>query len=97
MIKIIIKSINLESLLIYKEFLKKLLQKTNNKFSSINLPIKKKKITLLKSPHVNKKSKEQFQIKTYKFIIIIKENISLQKIKFLLINKPKTIKISIKK
>lgn len=35
----------------------------------INLPNKKKKTTVLKSPHVNKKSREQFEIRYYKRIL----------------------------
>ena len=35
------------------------------KFSIFFLPIKRKRITLLKSPHVNKTAREQFEIKHY--------------------------------
>jgi small subunit ribosomal protein S10 len=38
----------------------------------ISLPTKKKKFTVLKSPHVNKKSREQFMLQTFKHIIVIK-------------------------
>lgn len=34
--------------------------------SSVSLPSSKKKFTLLKSPHIDKKSREQFQLLTYK-------------------------------
>ena len=34
--------------------------------SSISLPSSKKRFTLLKSPHIDKKSREQFQLQTHK-------------------------------
>jgi len=37
----------------------------------IPLPIKKEKFTVLRSPHANKKSREQFQLCTYKRIVDI--------------------------
>ena len=38
----------------------------------INLPSHTKKFTVLQSPHIDKKSREQFQLKIYKQIIQIK-------------------------
>jgi len=66
-------------------------------FKYINLPNKKKRITLLKSPHVNKSAREQFQVTTYKTLILLKDKISLNQLKLIILNKPKTIKIAIKK
>jgi ribosomal protein S10 len=40
----------------------------------IRCPIKKKKLTLQRSPHVNKKSRVQLEIRHYKTIILIKLN-----------------------
>ncbi|MBD3630118.1 MULTISPECIES: 30S ribosomal protein S10 [Cyclobacterium] len=37
----------------------------------IPLPTKKEKFTVLKSPHVNKKAREQFQLCTYKRLVDI--------------------------
>jgi len=37
----------------------------------IPLPTKKEKFTVLRSPHVNKKAREQFQLCTYKRLIDI--------------------------
>ncbi|MBX2846653.1 MAG: 30S ribosomal protein S10 [Saprospiraceae bacterium] len=37
----------------------------------IPLPTEKKKFTVLRSPHVNKKSREQFQLSTYKRLLDI--------------------------
>ena len=44
-----------------------------NVIGPIPLPIKRHKICVLKSPHVNKKSREQFQIKTHKRLLYITE------------------------
>lgn len=46
----------------------KLIAKTINQTSlpAVWLPTKKSRITLLKSPHVNKRAKEHFELKTYK-------------------------------
>ena len=38
--------------------------------SKVNLKKKKKKFTLLKSPHVHKKAREQFELCVYKSVII---------------------------
>jgi len=40
----------------------------------LRLPTKVQKTTVLRSPHVNKKSREQFEIRTYKRLIQIKTN-----------------------
>ena len=49
----------------------------------INMPLNKKKlITVLKSPHVHKKSREQFKYQTYKKKILI-ENSNIIKLLYL--------------
>lgn len=51
-----------------------LVQKTGVKISGpVPLPTKKEVYTVLRSPHVNKKSREQFQIKIHKRVIDIIE------------------------
>lgn len=50
------------------------LKKLDLKFIIIALPTKIRKTTLLKSPHVNKKAKETFEVLYYKFICIISIN-----------------------
>lgn len=45
-----------------------------NKVSIVHLPIKKKLYTVLRSPHVNKKAREQFNLKMYKMLIKISFN-----------------------
>ena len=97
MLQIKLKSLNKESIVFYKIFIEKIFTILKVSFKYINLPNKKKRITLLKSPHVNKSAREQFQITTYKMLILIKNNISLTKLKLIILNKPKTVKLSIKK
>jgi ribosomal protein S10 len=97
MIEIRLKSLNTESLSLYGILIKKVLTFLNIPFVFTNLPTKRKIITLLKSPHVNKSAREQFQIKTYKTYIVINPEMNLDKLKMIILNKPKTIKINIKK
>jgi ribosomal protein S10 len=67
-------------------------------YKIINLPTSKKKITLLKSPHVYKKAREQFQVSTHKIAIYIYSKVNVvDLLKYLTINKPKFIKLSIRK
>jgi len=40
----------------------------------IPLPTEKEKFTVLRSPHVNKKSREQFEIKSYNKLLILNYN-----------------------
>jgi len=94
-LKIKLKSIDKISLNLYINFLKEKIKLYNKQYSIFNLPKKIKRITLLKSPHVNKKAREQFEVKIY--TIIIKIKIDLFKLKSLLINKPKTVIIKIVK
>lgn len=93
-----LKSINKKILHFYINFLKNIYIKLNIKFNIVMLPIKTKRITLLRSPHVFKKSREQFQITSYTSLICIKNfNFSTQLLKFLYLNKPNLIKITIRK
>ena len=97
MIQIKLKSLNKESLILYKAFINQIFKNLNISFNFINLPNKKKILTLLKSPHVNKSAREQFQIKSYKLLILIKSNIDFERLKMIILNKPKTVKINITK
>jgi ribosomal protein S10 len=96
MMQIIIKSFNKESLILYKKFIEKALKKINQKYVIINRPIEIKKITLLKSPHVNKSSMEQFVTKKYCYNLYIKNVIFNKNLNFLLLNKSKTIEFIFK-
>lgn len=91
-----LKSIDKKALLFYTYFLKKVFDKTNTFYSFINLPIKKKRITLLKSPHVNKAAREQFELRSYKSVFLIKSNLPYEFTKLLFKNKPQVINVSVK-
>ena len=47
------------------------------KQSQIMLPLKRKKFTVLRSPHIDKKSREQFELKYYKNVLKIFPNQSV--------------------
>lgn len=97
--QLIIKSCCKYTLKTYTTFLELLFNKMGQKSSTFYLPANHRKITILKSPHVNKKAKEQFQIITYKAVISLDEkesNLSLHQFSTFLLNKPKTISIKIK-
>lgn len=92
-----IQSVNKHTLMLYLTSLQIFLKKLNINYSFVHLPIKKKRITLLKSPHVNKSAREQFEIKNYKTIITFFNLSNITTIiKLLTINKPKLIVLSIK-
>jgi small subunit ribosomal protein S10 len=63
---------------IFKLSLLKILEKINylniNSSKIIPLPIKLKRFTVLRSPHIDKKSREQFEIKTFNRLLVIKYN-----------------------
>jgi small subunit ribosomal protein S10 len=41
-------------------------------FSSVRLPVKKKRVTLLRSPHVNKKSRDQLEVRLYNGVVFVR-------------------------
>lgn len=63
-----------------------LLTKNNIQYNIYNLPIKNDKYTILRSPHVNKSARDQFQKTTYKKQIKIRlsNKITTNKIKQLI-------------
>lgn len=66
-------------------------------FKIVHLPNKKKRFTLLRSPHVNKKSKEHFLIEDCSFLISFKiSKSSLSLIDLILKNVPSEIKLKVK-
>ena len=95
-IQLKIKSIDQKSLKIYLIKIKKILKIIGISYNLFKLPIKKKRITLLKSPHVNKTAREQFEIKTYKVIIQLLNGEKFKILKLLSLNKPKTVVLTIK-
>ena len=91
-----IKSLHRDSLNLYINFLTKTLQSIKINFSICKLPKKKNRITLLKSPHVNKSAREQFEIKYYSTVIQLNDNINQKILETLLVNKPKSVSVSVK-
>jgi ribosomal protein S10 len=96
MIQLHLKSVNKQSIGFYKNFLEKALNMMNLEYKIFNVPTRKKRITLLKSPHVNKSAREQFQFQSYKCTLHLKNKITNNRLKFLMLNKPKALKITIK-
>lgn len=102
MIFLNLKSNFKKTLELYTYYLEKNLKSTNIDFKIIRLPKRIKRITILKSPHVNKKARDQYEIRTYSLIIVLSQKNSNNKftnlIKLLLNNKPALInaKITIK-
>jgi len=66
-------------------------------YTSTNLPVETKKITLLKSPHVHKKAREQFEVRKFTKLFTIKNFKTSKYLLFIFLNKPKFIKIKVKK
>ena len=95
-IQLNIQTLDKNSFAFYIEFLKKVLKTLNLKYSLSYLPKKKKRLTVLKSPHVNKTAREQFEIKYFNCCIQL-ENINSIVIKWILCNKPSTLHIILKK
>jgi ribosomal protein S10 len=74
MYTLIYTSLSKKALNSYQSYIFLNLKKYNLNFTTSFLPQKKRKKTVLKSPHVNKKSKETFEVVKYSFIIQIKIN-----------------------
>ncbi len=96
--QIIIKSSCNYTLKAYVSYLELLFKKLNLTVSVFYLPSSERKLTLLKSPHVYKKAKEQFKIATYKVVLSVDltNKVPVNQISYLLINKPKAVFIKIK-
>ena len=73
-IKAIIKIKGFNNFILEKiiDFISTEAKKLNIISKTLHLPTKKKKFTLLKSPHVHKKAREQFELITFQKNIIIK-------------------------
>ncbi len=63
--------------------------------SVVFLPITKIRITLLKSPHVNKKAKEHFENSTYKVQLKFRSVEDIARLKFFLFRRPTSIQAKI--
>ena len=94
-IKIVVSSTNLFSVQVFVNFVCKVLEINIKKVSTSVFPIRKRVVTLLKSPHVYKKSKEQYQIKKYRVVISSPACLCNKNLfKFFLLNKPKSVVLS---
>lgn len=90
--KIKILTSNLKSFLSVENILSKI----SPNFKIIFLPTKRKRFVLLKSPHVNKKSKEHFQFLRYQRLYYVSFS-SLDLIKDFLLKAPNDLNIILKK
>ena len=91
-----IKSLDKITINLYINYIIKIFLKLSCKINYItSFPIKTKRITLLKSPHVHKKAMEQFEMKIFTKVISFNIKNIKNIIPFLYINKPKNIKISL--
>lgn len=57
------------------------------------LPKKKSRITLLKSPHVNKRAKEHFELNNYKAILTFSSNKQFEQRNLMFLQKPAFVQI----
>ena len=71
-IRVRLQSFNKSRIEVLKKRIKMFATNYNFLYSSINLPIDKKKITVLKSPHVNKKARDQFEVNISNCLVILK-------------------------
>lgn len=92
-IKIKYSSTSKHLLFSYLTYLKLIFIKFSIFYKLISLPIKKKKKTFLKSPHVNKKAKENFNFILHSSNLYI--NFNLHVLKILRYNLPKNIFLKI--
>ena len=95
MTRIILKSYNYKVLEIFLKYLKVSTNMASD-FKIIYLPTKVRKITLLRSPHVYKKSKDQYQETVYKALVEFNGSNSLNlKLISLISNAPKNISLKV--
>ena len=66
------RSFSFENCKKIQKYLKIFAENKKVQYSSINLPVKKKKITVLRSPHVNKKSRDQYEICIFNCCLFLK-------------------------
>lgn len=93
--KLILTSSSQKALNVYIKYLKLIFKSWNIRLSVSSFPIKIKRISLLKSPHVNKKAKEHFEIRNYRFVIYFKTSLDMDCLIALISNKSKTINVKL--
>ena len=91
-----LKSLNKNLLKIYCFYLKKIFSFLRINYSILYLPRKNSRITLIKSPHINKKAREQFEIQSYSLHFKIACNFDIFLLRLILLNKPSIIQLKIK-
>ena len=98
--KITLNSSSKTSLYLYLKYIKLITKKLKINLVSIAQPTTIKKVTLLKSPHVNKKAKESFEIRNYKFVIYFSSEKAMNSLllstelqSLLVSNRPKSVKL----
>jgi ribosomal protein S10 len=86
-----VKAVSKNSLFSFENFFCVQMSKLKIEYSVVHLPRVVKKFTLLRSPHVYKKSKEQYAFINYKTVFIFDRDVNIDVLKLLLKNTPKTL------
>lgn len=86
-------STNNKILNLYKAFLKKQLNRASVKHSFTYIPKRRRIFALLKSPHVFKKSFENFDFFKYRILCTIEKGVGKPFFFFLILNKPKVVRV----
>lgn len=73
-VRIRLQSYNNKKLDMFEKIYKKIIQKKGLTFYSIKLPVLRQRITVLRSPHVNKKSKDQYELALSQRCLILKDS-----------------------
>jgi len=94
--RINLRSTSKKAITLYLKFLVILHKKLKIKYSIIHLPTTNKDVALLKSPHVNKKAKEHFEMRTYRTLFIVKSSPKISILKYTFINKPKSVLLKLR-
>jgi len=86
-----------KTLSVYLYFLKNLFKTLRFSVSFISLPKILNRITLLKSPHVYKKAKEQFEVVFYSCAVelILPRKLQLNILRLLYLNKPHAVSLKV--
>lgn len=93
--QVFLSSSSEQVLLNYWNLLEKNLNVLGYPYVFFNLPSTKKRITLLKSPHVHKKAKEQFELVTHKITILLSPEVNIFFIKNFFIKKPPSVSFKV--
>jgi ribosomal protein S10 len=86
--KIYLKATKGQIIDIYSNFLEKVSEKAGLSFIKQGLPTRIRKISLYRSPHVHKKSKEHYEVRNYQSLVVIKGNNSINFVSQVLKMKP---------